>query len=109
MTTPWSKEALGQLERDPKIEILHMIKGSRAVTIMSNVLFPEDLEGRHEWTTKFPLSIKRRAVLIVYARTKRVNKEIIFSLITGNNIDTGNITGQSFTYKKGMKMIEDVM
>lgn len=109
MTTPWSKELLKEISEDPKNEILHIIKGSRAVSIMSNVLFPNDLEGRHEWTTKFPLSIKRRAVLIVYARTKRVNKEIIFSLITGNNIDTGNITGQSFTYKKGMKMIEEVL
>ena len=109
MTTPWSKELLKEISEDPKNEILHMIKGSRVVTIMSNVLFPNDLEGRHEWTTKFPLSIKRRAVLIVYARTKRVNKEIIFSLITGNNSDTGNITGQSFTYKKGMQMIEEVI
>jgi hypothetical protein len=97
MTTPWSKEALGQLERDPKIEILHMIKGSRAVTIMSNVLFPEDLEGRQEWTTKFPLRTKRRALLVVY------------SLLTGETSETGNATGQSFTYKKGMKMIEEVM
>jgi hypothetical protein len=109
MTTPWSIEALGQLERDPKIEILHIIKGSRAVSIMSNVLFPEDLEGRHEWATKFPLRIKRRAVLIVYVRHKRVNKDIIFSLLTGETSDTGNATGQSFTYKKGMKMIEEVM
>lgn len=109
MTTPWSKELLKEISEDPKNEILHMIKGSRAVSIMSNVLFPNDLEGRHEWTTKFPLSIKRRAVLVVYARTKRVNREIIFSLITGNTSDTGNITGQSFTYKKGMQMIEDVM
>lgn len=109
MTTPWAIEALGQLERDPKIEILHMIKGSRAVTIMSNVLFPEDLEGRHEWTTKFSLRTKRRALLVVYARTKRVNRDIIFSLLTGETSETGNTTGQSFTYKKGMKMIEDVM
>jgi hypothetical protein len=109
MTTPWSIEALGQLEKDPKIEILHMIKGSRAVTIMSNVLFPEDLEGRHEWTTKIPLRTKRRALLIIYARTKRVNRDIIFSLLTGETSETGNTTGQSFTYKKGMKMIEDVM
>ena len=109
MTTPWSKEALGQLERDPKIEILHMIKGSRAVTIMSNVLFPEDLEGRREWFSKFPLRTKRRALLVVYARTKRVNKDIIFSLLTGETSETGNTTGQSFTYKKGMKVIEEVM
>jgi hypothetical protein len=109
MTTPWSIEALGQLERDPKIEILHMIKGSRAVTIMSNVLFPEDLEGRHEWSTKFSLRTKRRALLIIYARTKRVNRDIIFSLLTGETSDTGNTTGQSFTYKKGMKVIEEVM
>ena len=109
MTTPWSIEALRELERDPKIEILHMIKGSRAVTIMSNVLFPEDLEGRREWFSKFPLRTKRRALLIIYARTKRVNRDIIFSLLTGETSETGNTTGQSFTYKKGMKMIEDVM
>jgi len=76
---------------------------------MSNVLFPEDLEGRREWFSKFPLRIKRRALLIVYARTKRVNKDIIFSLLTGETSDTGNTTGQSFTYKKGMKVIEEVM
>lgn len=109
MTTPWSKELLKEISEDPKNEILHIIKGFRAVKIMSNVLFPEDLEGRHEWATKFALGAKRRAVLIIYARTKRVNKDIIFSLITGLNSETGNITGQSFTYKKGMKMIEEVM
>ena len=86
-----------------------MIKGSPAVTIMSNVLFPEDLEARKEWFSKFPLRIKRRALLIVYARTKRVNKDIIFSLLTGETSETGNTTGQSFTYKKGMKVIEEVM
>jgi hypothetical protein len=86
-----------------------MIKGSRAVTIMSNVLFPEDLEARREWFSKFPLRIKRRALLVVYARTKRVNRDIIFSLLTGETSDTGNTTGQSFTYKKGMKVIEEVM
>ena len=109
MTSPWSIEALRELEKDPKIEILHIIKGSRAVTIMSNVLFPEDLEGRHEWTTKFTLGAKRRALLVVYARTKRVNRDIIFSLITGLTNETRAVTGQSFTYKKGMKMIEEVM
>ena len=109
MTTPWSIEALRELERDPKIEILHIIKGSRAVAIISDVLFPEDLEGKREWTTKFPLRTKRRALLVVYARTKRVNKDIIFSLLTGETSETGNTTGQSFTYKKGMKVIEKVM
>lgn len=109
MTTQWSKDIIHGINEDPKNEILHIIKGSRAVTILSNVLFPEYLEGKEEWLSMFPLSIKRRAVLVIYARTKRVNREIIFSLITGNTSDTGNITGQSFTYKKGMKMIEDVM
>lgn len=94
---------------DPKIEILHIIKGSRALTIMSKVLFPENLDARDEWLTKFPLRIKRSAVLIVYARTKRVNRDIVFSLITGPNKESGNVTGQSFPYQKGMKVIEEVM
>ena len=109
MTTPWSKELLKEISEDPKNEILHIIKGFRAVNIMSNVLFPEDLEGRYEWTTKFTLGAKRRALLVVYARTKRVNRDIIFSLITGLTNETRAVTGQSFTYKKGMKMIEEVM
>jgi hypothetical protein len=109
MTTPWSKEVLRELEIDPKNEILNVIKGSRAVIIMSNVLFLEDLVGRREWLTKFPLRTKRRALLVIYARTKRVNKDIIFSLLTGETHETGNTTGQSFTYKKGMKVIEEVM
>jgi len=109
MTTPWSKEVLRELEIDPKNEILHIIKGSRAVTIMSNVLFLEDLEGRREWFSKFPLRTKKRALLVIYARTKRVNKDIIFSLLTGETHETGNTTGQSFTYKKGMKVIEEVI
>lgn len=109
MTTPWSKELLKEIREDPKNEILHMIKGFRAVTIMSNVLFPDDLEGRHEWTTKFTLGAKRRAVLIVYAHTKRVNRDIIFSLITGLTDETRAVTGQSFTYQKGMQVIDEVI
>jgi hypothetical protein len=109
MTTPWSKELLKEIGEDPKNEILHIIKGFRAVNIMSNVLFPDDLEGRHEWSTKFALGAKRRAVLIIYARTKRVNRDIIFSLITGLTNETRAITGQSFTYEKGMEMIVEVI
>ena len=109
MTTRWSKQLVAEIAEDPKDEILHIIKGSRAVTIMSNVLFPEELESRHEWTTKFPLRIKRTAVLVVYARTKRIKRDIIFSLITGLNSETGNITGQSFPYQQGMKVMEEVM
>jgi len=109
MTTRWSKQLVAEIAEDPKDEILHMIKGSRAVSIMSNVLFPEDLDGRHEWLTKFPLRIKRTAVLVIYVRTKRVNRDIIFSLITGLNSETGNLTGQSFPYQKGMKVMEEVM
>jgi hypothetical protein len=109
MTTPWSKDLIREIAEDPKDEILHIIKGSRAVSIMSNVLFPEDLDGRHEWLTRFPLRIKRQSVLVVYIRHKRVNKDIIFSLISGQNKETGNVTGQSFPYKKGMKVIEEIM
>lgn len=109
MTTEWSKDILHGINENPKNEILHIIKGSRAVTIMSNVLFPEYLEGQEEWISKFPLRVKRRAVLVIYAYRKRVNREIIFSLITGDTSATGNLTGQSFTYKKGMKMIEEVI
>jgi hypothetical protein len=109
MTTQWSKELLREISEDPKNEILHIIKGSRAVSILSNVLFPDNLEARHEWVSRFAIRIKRRAVLVIYARTKRVNRDIIFSLITGLTRETGNVTGQSFTYKKGMKVIEEVM
>ena len=109
MTTPWSIDVLQRMETDPKIEILHIIKGSRAVSIMSNVLFPDNLEARHEWVSRFAIRIKRRAVLVIYARTKRVNRDIIFSLLTGLTRETGNVTGQSFTYKKGMEVIEEVM
>jgi len=105
MTAKWAKEYINELKEDPKVQILHIVKGANAVNILKQVFYPYDeLEG-DKWSTP---AQKRTAHLIIYSQLKRTKKVIIFKLLVGKK-ETGSSPGQQVTYEKGMKLIESLV
>lgn len=108
MTAKWAKEYINELKEDPKVQILHIVKGANAVNILKQVFYPYDeLEG-DKWLTQFTPSQKRTAHLIIYSQLKRTKKVIVFKLLVGKK-ETGSSPGQQVTYEKGMKLIESLV
>ena len=108
MTAKWAKEYINELKEDPKVQILHTVKGANAVNILKQVFYPYDeLEG-DKWFTQFTPAQKRTAHLIIYSQLKRTKKVIVFKLLVGNK-ETGSSPGQQVTYEKGMKLIESLV
>jgi hypothetical protein len=105
MTAKWAKEYINELKEDPKVQILHTVKGANAVNIMKQVLYPYDeLEGDKLSTH----TQKSTAHLIIYSQLKRTKKVIVFKLLVGKK-ETGSSPGQQVTYEKGMKLIESLV
>ena len=103
MTAKWAKEYINELKEDPKVQILHTVKGANAVNILKQVFYPYDeLEG-DKWFTQFT-----PAHLIIYSQLKRTKKVIVFKLLVGKK-ETGSSPGQQVTYEKGMKLIESLV
>ena len=108
MTAKWAKDYINELKEDPKVQILHTVKGANAVNILKQVFYPYDeLEG-DKWLTHFSPAEKRTAHLIIYSQLKRTKKVIIFKLLVGKK-ETGSSPGQQVTYEKGMKLIESLV
>ena len=98
----WQTDYLKELQEDPKVQILHTLKGAKAVDAMKFVLFKDDYASAE--AKRWSSAIKKPALFLCYSRLLRKNKVIIFQLVAG----TEDVLGEKFTYEKGMKMLADI-
>ena len=98
-----SSDFLKEVKEDPKHQVLHTLKGKKALNAMKQVLFKEDPESKEamKWAGIWNEKEVRAALLIVYSRLLRKNKVIIITLIIGDDA----VLGEKLTYEKGMDMM----
>ena len=98
----WQTDYLKELQEDPKVQILHTLKGAKAIDAMRFALFKDEYDSAE--AKRWSSAIKKPAFFLCYSRLLRKNKVIIFQLVAG----TEDVIGEKFTYEKGMKMLAEL-
>lgn len=90
-------KVLEEVEKNPKIHILHTHTGTKAFQIGTHMF-----KGDEEWEAQFSASQKSKAFGFLYSKLLIKNKIIIYTLIIGDSV-----LGERFSYEKGYTLYNE--
>jgi len=97
------EKILEDLKENPKIEILYVVKGPKAIQKIKQIEFPDDAKEATKWLSHWTTAEKKKACLVIYSLIKRVNKVIHHKFMIGDSV-----LGTRYSYEKGMEMINTI-
>ncbi len=100
-----AEKIVNEYKGDPKINILEIYQGKKAVNCIKTLFFGENVTQATEWAKKWNSYEKSQSIMIIYESKKIKNTIIGFKFVIGT-IDSGSVLGEKHKYEKGMEIID---
>jgi hypothetical protein len=100
-----AKKIVNEYKKNPKIEILNINQGKKAVDCIKILFFGENVTHAAEWAKQWNSYEKSQSIMIIYESKKTKNAIIGFKFVIGT-INSGSVLGEKHNYEKGMEIID---